>query len=59
MDSSTSTPLGFEDGQLFEVDDSRPDRIRTAWEVAEDRRRVTVRVDVDGAVARCEVTESG
>ncbi len=58
VDSSTSTPLEFEDGELFEVDDSRPDRILTAWEVAEDRRRVTVSVDVDGAVARCEVTES-
>ena len=59
VDSSTSTPLEFEDGQLFEVDDSRPDRIRTAWDMAEDQRRVTVRVDLDGAVARCEVTESG
>lgn len=58
VDSSTSTPLEFEDGQLFEVNDSRPDQILTAWEVAEDRRRVTVSVDVDGAVARCEVTES-
>lgn len=55
---SRPTPLEFEDGQLFEVDDSRPDRILTAWEVGEDRRRVTVSVDVDGTVARCEVTES-
>lgn len=58
VDPSTSTPLEFEDGQPFELNDSRPDRILTAWEVAEDRRRVTVCVDVDGAVARCKVTES-
>ena len=58
VDSSTLTPLEFEDGQLFKVNDSRPEWILTAWEVAEDRRRVTVSVDVDGAVARCEVTES-
>lgn len=56
-DSPTSTPMGFEDGQLFEVKVDRPDRIPTAWEVAEDRRRVTVCVDVDGAVALREVTE--
>lgn len=58
VDPETSTPLDYIPGQLFGENVSRPDRILTAWEVGEDRRRVTVYVDVDGPIARCKVSES-
>jgi len=58
VDPATSRPLNYIPGQRLGSNASRPNRILSAWEVAEDGRRVTVYIDVEGSVARCKVSES-
>lgn len=58
VDPVAATPIDYSPGEHFGTNPSRPDRLLTAWLVGEDRRRVTVHVEMRGAVARCKVSES-
>jgi hypothetical protein len=58
VDPVAATPIDYIPGEHFGTNASRPDRLLTAWLVGEDRRRVTVFVDLQGAVAHCKVSES-
>lgn len=58
VDPASSTPVDYLPGQRLGSNASRANRILTAWEVGEERRRVTVYLDVEGPRTRCVVSES-
>lgn len=58
VDPASSTPVDYIPGERLGSNASNLNRILTAWEVGEERRRVTVYLDVDGARTRCVVSES-
>lgn len=58
VDPANSSPVDYLPGQRLGSNASRANRILTAWEVGEERRRVTVYLDVEGPRTRCVVSES-